>query len=229
MHRTVTAASAVLALALGLSGAATGSRAAETKLFGVVGPEASISLKDEQGTRVTHLDPGDYEIQVKDLSEEHNFHLDGPGVDQRTEVATVGEVTWHVTLKDGSYKYYCDPHFTFMRGTFTVGTPPSPTPAITPSAPVGAKLLLTVGPKPSITLKTTAGKTVKVLKAGAYILVVRDRAKVHNAHLLGAGVNRATAVAFMGTRTWKLTLRKGTLVFRCDPHRTTMRGRVRIL
>lgn len=100
---------------------------------------------------------------------------------------------------------------------------------MTPSAPVGAKLLLTVGPTPSITLKTTAGKPVKLLKAGAYTLVVRDRAKVHDAHLLGAGVNRATGVAFTGTRTWKLTLRKGTLVFRCDPHRTTMRGTVQIV
>jgi plastocyanin len=231
MRRTVTAVSIVLGLALGLSGAATGSRAAEPKLFGVVGPDASISFKDEQGNRVTHLEPGAYEVQVKDLSDEHDFHLDGPGVDQRTDVSFVGEVTWQVTFKDGNYKYYCDPHFTFMKGTFTVGTPPPPPPppTVKPSAPVGAKLLLTVGPQPAITLRTTAGKTVKILKAGRYTFVARDRAKVHNAHLVGAGVNRATGVPFTGTRTWKLTLRKGTLAFRCDQHRTTMRGSVRVV
>jgi plastocyanin len=230
MSRPAIAAIAVFALALGVVGSAPAVRAEETKLFAEVGPEATISLRDAQGNRVSHLDPGEYEIQVKDQADEHNFHLTGPGVNQLTEVSFVGETTWHVTFQDGNYRYVCDPHSSSMRGTFTVGTPPqAPPPTVTPSAPVGAKLMLTVGPKPSITLKTTAGKAVKVLRAGSYTFVVRDRASVHNAHLVGAGVNRSTTVAFMGTRTWKLTVRKGTLVFRCDPHRATMRGTVQIV
>jgi plastocyanin len=230
MSRRTIAVVGVAAVALALAGSAPALRSAETKLLAQVGPEATITLRDGQGNRVTQLDPGAYEIEVKDLSDEHNFHLTGPGVNQMTEVSFVGETTWHVTLQDGNYRYVCDPHSSSMRGTFTVGTPPATSPPpVTASAPVGARLLLTVGPKPVITLKTTAGKPVKVLRAGSYTFVVRDRATAHNAHLLGAGVNRATAVAFTGTRTWKLTVRKGTLVFRCDPHRTQMRGTVQIV
>jgi plastocyanin len=230
MSRRTIAVVGVAAVALALAGSAPAVRGAETKLFAQVGPEATIMLRDGQGNRVTQLDPGAYEIEVKDLSDEHNFHLTGPGVNQITEVSFVGETTWHVTLQDGNYRYVCDPHSTSMRGTFTVGTPPATTPPpVTASAPVGARLLLTVGPKPVITLKTSAGKAVKVLRAGSYTFVARDRSTTHNARLLGAGVNRATGVTFTGARTWKLTVRKGTLVFRCDPHRTRMRGAVQIV
>ena len=38
------------------------------------------------GTRVTHLTAGTYEIQVHDNSTFHNFHLTGPGVDRKTEI-----------------------------------------------------------------------------------------------------------------------------------------------
>jgi plastocyanin len=231
MGRRAIAAVGVAAVGLALAGSAPAVRGAETKLFAQVGPEATIMLRDGQGNRVTQLDPGAYEIEVKDLSDEHNFHLTGPGVNQLTEVSFVGETTWHVSFQDGNYRYVCDPHATSMRGTFTVGTPQAtPPPATaTPSAPVGARLLLTVGPTPVISLKTTAGKPVKVLRAGSYTFVARDRSATHNAHLLGAGVNRSTGVAFTGSRTWKLTVRKGTLVFRCDPHRTTLRGSVQIV
>jgi plastocyanin len=221
------------ALVLVLANGAGAGRAEEPKLFGEVGPGFTISFKDAQGNRVTHLDPGAYEIQVKDLGEEHNFHLQGPGVDFSTDVATTGEATWQVTFVDGTYMYFCDPHSNIMRGTFTVGTPPPPPPpsppTVTPSAPVGAKLLVTAGPAATITLKTVAGKAVKILKAGGYTIVARDRSAVHNAHLLGAGVNRSTSVPFVGTKTWKLALKKGTLVFRCDVHRASMRGSVRIV
>lgn len=39
----------------------------------------SISLSDASGSPVTHLDPGTYDVAVRDLSEMHNFHLHGPG------------------------------------------------------------------------------------------------------------------------------------------------------
>ena len=44
------------------------------------------------GTRVTHLTAGTYEIQVHDNSTFHNFHLTGPGIDQKTEVDFKGDV-----------------------------------------------------------------------------------------------------------------------------------------
>ena len=88
------------------------------------------------GTRGTHLAAGTYEIQVHDNSTFHNFHLTGPGVDQSTEVETKSVATWTVTLTDGVYKYVCDPHASFMNGTFTVGTAQPPPPLRPPKCKV---------------------------------------------------------------------------------------------
>ncbi len=97
-----------------------------------------------------------------------------------------------------------------------------------PTAPVGATLLLTSGPAQTITFRTRAGKRVTRLKPGRYTIRVRDRSDFHNAHLLGAGVNRKTSVARLETKTWTVVLRKGTLVYQCDPHKTFMRGTVKV-
>lgn len=232
VHTGMTSRLAVLALAalaaLTLSG---GAAAAETKLLATVGPGFSIKLTDASGKSVTQLPAGEYEIEVEDLSDEHNFHLTGPGVDVSTEVSFVGSANWKVTLRDGTYRFQCDPHPLTMKGGFTVGAGSTPTtpPAVTPSAPVGSTLLLTVGPGSTIKLATRAGKAVKTLRAGGYTFVVRDRSSAHNAHLTGAGVNRATGVGFTGTRTFKLTLRAGTLRYVCDPHAGAMRGTVKVV
>jgi plastocyanin len=210
--------------------------AQETKLFGTVGPGFTISLRDAQGQPVTRLDPGEFEIQVEDRSEEHNFHLRGPGVDVSTAVETTGEQTFRVTLVDGRYTFVCDPHAVTMRGAFDVGAsttpPPPPTPApnptTTPSAKVGARLTLAVGPGATISLKTAAGKRVTLLRPGAYTVVARDRSKIHNARLRGAGAAKATGVGFVGTKTWRVVLRKGTLVVQCDPHKANMRATVTV-
>jgi plastocyanin len=210
--------------------------AQETKLFGTVGPGFTISLRDAQGQPVTRLDAGEFEIQVEDRSEEHNFHLRGPGVDVSTAVETTGEQTFRVSLVDGRYTFVCDPHAPTMRGAFDVGAsttpapPPAPTPkpTATPSAKVGARLTLAVGPGATISLKTAAGKRVTLLRPGAYTVVARDRSKIHNARLRGAGAAKATGVGFVGTRTWRVVLRKGTLVVQCDPHRANMRATVKV-
>ena len=76
----------------------------------------SIRLQDASGARVTHLDAGTYTINVHDLSTFHNFHLSGPGVDQLTSVDDKQEVTWTVTLTDGTYTYVCDAHASTMKG-----------------------------------------------------------------------------------------------------------------
>lgn len=204
------------------------------RLAGKVGPGFSISVSDASGARVTRLDAGAYELEVDDLSAEHNFHLTGPGVDVSTEVEEVGKKTFQLRLQDGTYRFICDPHATTMRGSFTVGAGGGETTTATtqttpkPSAPVGSRLVLTSGPGFAITLKTTAGKAVRLLRPGAYTILVRDRSAAHNAHLLGAGVNRKTAVPGTAARTWRVVLRKGTLTFQCDPHRTSMRGTVKV-
>ena len=74
-----------------------------------------------------------------------------------------------------------------------------------------------VGPGFSIELKQ-AGKDVKTLKAGAYTIKVQDKAAIHDFHLKGPGLNKSTTVPFVGTQTWKITLKPGTYTYQCDPH-----------
>ena len=120
---------------------------ANPQLLGVVGPGFSIRLSHPDGSLVTKIDPGTYDIVVRDLASEHNFHLSGTGVEKSTDVDEVVNVTWTVTFTDGRYEYECDPHSSVMRGSFVAGTPPAPVPGPTPTpAPAAKKLLLTVGP-----------------------------------------------------------------------------------
>jgi plastocyanin len=206
-----------------------------TVLNGSVGPGFFIFLRDANGNAVRQLDPGEYELHIADNSEEHNFHLLGPGVDRSTDVAFIGQATWAITLVEGRYAYQCDPHATEMKGALVVGNPPPPpTPPPPPSPPSpppassASKLVATVGPGFTIGVRTQAGKAVKSVKAGAVTITVRDRSAIHNLHLSGPGVNKRTTVAFTGTRTWKLRLRKGVYRFVCDPHATAMKGSFRV-
>ena len=202
--------------------------AAVPQLFGTVGPGYTIDLEDAGGVRVTKLDPGTYQVQVRDLSDEHNFHLFGPGVDESTQVGGTGTVTWTVTLRDGNYTLLCDPHPIDMRRTFVVGTPPPPAPVPPPTTtpPPPPRLLATVGPRKTISLRNARGVVLKRVKPGVYRIVVRDRTKAHNFHLVGKGVNRKSGIAFVGTRTWKVKLAAGTLRFFSDRAPKKVRGSV---
>ena len=96
-----------------------------------------------------------------------------------------------------------------------------------PAQAAPTKLVATVGPGFNITL-TKGGKKVTSLKAGAYVVTVRDRSNIHNFHLRGPGVNKDSGVAAVATKTWRLTLRKGTYRYICDPHDDSMKGSVRV-
>lgn len=90
------------------------------------------------------------------------------------------------------------------------------------------RLTATVGPGFTITLKKGTTKVTR-LKPGVYTIVVRDRSNGHNFRLRGPGpVNKATGVAFVGTRTWTVRLRAGRYTYVCDPHSTSMRGSFRV-
>jgi plastocyanin len=80
-----------------------------------------------------------------------------------------------------------------------------------------------VGPGFTITLKK-AGVKVTKLKAGTYIFKISDKSNIHDFHLTGPGVNKKTSVTAVSTTTWKLTLKKGTYKYVCDPHLTIMHG-----
>ena len=84
-------------------------------------------------------------------------------------------------------------------------------------------LVGTDGPGFTITL-TKAGKKVTKLTHGTYIFKISDKSSIHNFHLTGPGVNKKTTVGGTGSSTWKLTLKKGTYKFVCDPHATLMKG-----
>ena len=116
MLRTRLALVTLLAAALVVVASAS---AATPTLTGTDGPGFTITLK-KGTTKVTSLKAGKYKVVIKDLSNLHNFHLKGPGVDKKTGVGAKGTFTWTVTLKKGTYKFICDPHAAIMKGSFKV-------------------------------------------------------------------------------------------------------------
>jgi plastocyanin len=74
-----------------------------------------------------------------------------------------------------------------------------------------------VGPGYSIEVKLN-GKDLKTIKAGTYKFKVEDKAAIHDFHLIGKGVNKATSVGFVGDKTWTVTFKPGKVTYQCDPH-----------
>jgi hypothetical protein len=184
------------------------------QLVGTVGPGFSISLKDSSGAAVQHLDPGTYTLVVHDLSEEHNFHLSGPGVDVTTDVTFVGDQTFTITVTNGTYNFVCDVHASRMRGLFTAGS--TPPPATTTPAPAAKRLTMGVGPGRRLIAPAR-------LSAGRYAITVRDASAADNLHLKGTGVDRRTGAAFRGQEHWAVTLKAGTYRVFSDAHRMLAR------
>ena len=76
----------------------------------------------------------------------------------------------------------------------------------------------TVGPGFTITMAS------KPKTAGKIKLVIADKSPDHNFHLTGPGVNVKTSIGAVGSKTFLVTLKKGTYKFVCDPHATSMKG-----
>ena len=93
--------------------------AATPTLKGTVGPGYTITLT-QGGKKVIKLKAGIYVFKIADKANTHNFHLTGPGVNKLTTVKAKGNYTWKLKLKKGTYKFVCDPHKAFMKGSFTV-------------------------------------------------------------------------------------------------------------
>ncbi len=114
------AALLAVATAALVTAAAAMPSASVTKLTGTVGPGFTITLK-KGSAKVKTLKAGKYKIVVRDKSDDHDFHLKGPGVNKFiTTTPFVGTKTVTVTLKKGKYTYVCDPHASIMKGSFTV-------------------------------------------------------------------------------------------------------------
>jgi len=190
-----------------------------TQLHGSVGPGFTISLVDGSGTAVKHVDPGTFSLTVDDKSDEHNFHLQGPGgVDVSTGVDAIETKSFFVDLVDGTYTFFCDVHPTQITGTLIVGTSPPVAPPATTT-----RLVLTVTAK-ALALTTPAGKAVKALPKGPAVITVRDRSARRGVRLSGAGVSRTTGVRFVGTVKWAVELSTGALVYASDPRKPVLRG-----
>lgn len=102
-------------------GGGGGGGSASGTLEGETGPGFEIEVK-QNGEDAESVKAGTYTLKVEDKSDQHNFHLIGPGVDEKvTDVGFVGDKTVTVTLKKGTYTYQCDPHTSSgMKGTFEV-------------------------------------------------------------------------------------------------------------
>ena len=102
--------------------------------------------------------------------------------------------------------------------------------ALAVTLPAGAeaatpKLVATVGPGYSISVRTASGAVARNVKAGVYRIVVRDRSSEHNFRLSGPGVSKSTSVGWTGTKTWTVRLVRGkTYRFVCVPHASDMFG-----
>ena len=99
--------------------------------------------------------------------------------------------------------------------------------AAAPAQAAPTKLVGTVGPGFTITL-TKGGKKVKTLKPGKYAITIRDKSAAHNFHLRGPGMNKMTSVGAVTTKTWTVTLKKGTYRYVCDPHASSMKGSFKV-
>jgi len=212
MYRTLLALTLSIA-AISLPASATGTSKANVTLTGVVGPGFNISLKNADGTSVSHLDPGTYDVAVTDNAIEHNFHLRGPGVDMATDLEGTGAVTWTITVVDGTYNFLCDAHPVQMKGSFTVGVVQQP-----PPPPPPGKLSGKVTSK-TISLRKSSGARVKSLPRGKFKLTVSDTSTTQNFHLVGPGVNKKTGVKSRAKSTWTLTLKQGKYTYRSDKNR----------
>ncbi|MDX6485118.1 MAG: hypothetical protein QOF43_271 [Gaiellaceae bacterium] len=79
-----------------------------------------------------------------------------------------------------------------------------------------------------IEMKNSAGGKLTSVKAGTYRIKIEDKGTIHNFHLVGPGVNKATSVAGTGETTWTVRLKPGKYTFLCDPHAGQMRGSFRV-
>jgi len=114
----------------------------------------------------------------------------------------------------------------WLLGAFVAGALAATAPT---SAAPAQSITGMVGPGFTIVL-TKTGHTVTKLKARTpYRFVIRDHATIHDFHLRRPGIDRVlTSVAFQGTKSYTLTLKKGTYRFFCDPHAGFMHGSFRV-
>jgi plastocyanin len=117
---------ALVLLVTGLAAAMflVSAQASTPRLVGTVGPGYTITLK--KGTaKVKTLKAGKYTFVITDKASIHNFTVErekgGPKIEKTLTGTTFqGKKTVTMTLKKGSWKYYCSNHESQMFGFFKV-------------------------------------------------------------------------------------------------------------
>jgi plastocyanin len=117
---------ALVLLAAGLAAAMflVSAQASTPKLIGTVGPGYTITLK-KGAAKVKTLKAGKYVFVITDKASIHNFTIErekgGPKIEKTlTGTSFQGKKTVTVTLKKGSWKFYCSIHEPQMFGFFKV-------------------------------------------------------------------------------------------------------------
>jgi hypothetical protein len=199
-----------------------------------VGPGFEILLKLPDGAVISSVGAGTYNIHVNDNATNHNFHLEGAGVNMATGISDIQEVDWTVDFGDGYYSYRCDMHSS-LQASFAVGNaPPIPAPAPPPApisipipsvAPAPARVVVprateknlvvgtlkvTLGAKQTLAV-TKNGKAIKSLPSGIYNVVVADQSNKFDVTIrqIGSSSSALTSKGFKGTKTLKLDLSNG--------------------
>jgi plastocyanin len=113
------------AAALVAAGTALSNGTSTPTLKGVVGPGYSIKLT-KGGKKIESLKAGTYRFVISDKSNFHNFTVERekpskPKLEKRlTGTAFTGSKTVVMTLKPGSWSFYCSNHEAQMHGDFKV-------------------------------------------------------------------------------------------------------------
>jgi len=117
---------ALVLLATGLAAAMflVSAEASTPKLIGAVGPGFTITLK-KGAAKVKTLKAGKYTFVITDKASIHDFTIErekgGPKIEKTlTGTSFQGKKTVTVTLKPGSWKFYCSIHEPQMFGFFKV-------------------------------------------------------------------------------------------------------------
>lgn len=83
----------------------------------------------------------------------------------------------------------------------------------------GTHLFANVSRTGHVSLRNGAGTMVRSIRPGSYVVVVHDRSRRQNFHLLGSGSNaidKKTGISFVGTVRWTLSFQPGVYSYYSD-------------
>lgn len=85
-----------------------------------------------------------------------------------------------------------------------------------PASAATPRLLGTVTQRSVVSITNNAGVPTARLRAGKYLILVKDQSQKCNFRLQGPGLDRATGIRWTGQATWSVTLVRGTYRYSCD-------------